>query len=122
MIEQRDRDRAALMLYELEAQRSMVVLLPSTDDSIAKRGGKRRAVAMRNCDWYRRFCRLYDSGRRRPRRRRAHDTLIKRQATRRALLRIMRGSDDSVYTGRLLAFMEAERSVFRPVDVDSIPV
>lgn len=35
MIKQRDRDRAALMLYELEANRLMVTLLPSMDEAIA---------------------------------------------------------------------------------------
>lgn len=126
MISQRDRDRAAMMLYELEGQRLMVVLLPSTDDAIAGDGGKRRAVAMRNCSWYRRFCSLYDSGRKRPRRKRHHDTLIKREATQVALRKLMRGMNDCIYTRRLLDFIEMDRerqwAVYRPVDVDSIPI
>ena len=121
MISQRDKDRATIMLYELDSHRLIVELIPSNDFEIAERGGKVRAVMSQNCVWYRKFCSLYTSGRRRTRQGRKHDTLIKRAATRAALLKLMRGIDDCVYTDRLLDFIYQSREVSRPVDVEAIP-
>ncbi len=88
------------MLQELESNRLEVVLIPDCYDMTLN---SRRVVISQNAAWYREFCSLYERGRRSGRK---SDTLIKRENTVKALKKIINGVNDSVYTERLLDFME----------------
>lgn len=71
---------AEQMHHELAGRRLEVVLVPSPVEHWPT-DRQRRVVCERNPAWYREFCRQYPSNRSRPRQRRKHDTLIKRQHT-----------------------------------------
>ena len=103
------------MLYELESQKIEVCLIPLPD------GRKKRVAFEQNPEWYRRFCALYESGRSRPRKRSKSDTLIKRRATIAALRKLQSGINDTIYTERILEFVESQNREYEPVDVGAIP-
>ena len=92
------RETAAIMQAELQAERLTVVKSPSQTIG----GNAIRAVVSVNPAWYRGFCSQYTSGREKPRRKKHHDTLIKRQHTIDALGRLAAGVNNWVYTDRLL--------------------
>jgi hypothetical protein len=94
------------MLADLDYYHLEVVLIPSHDPDCAMRGGKIRVAHEHNAEWYQDFCSEYTARRKRPRRKRLHDTLIKRSNTRRGLLEIINGRCDSIYAQRLRDFIE----------------
>ena len=101
------RKRARALLNELDSNRLEVVLVPDRQSCGYGNDFRRlRAVQSQNAEWYREFCRLYASSSH-PQRRR-FDTLIKRQATRRALIRLSEGVNGTVYSERLIRFIESE--------------
>jgi hypothetical protein len=88
---------ARLLLEELESGWLEVIKVPGRD------GGYVRVPTSVNAEWYQRFCRLYEQGRRRyPKPR----TIIKRCHTIRALGRLVEGGSDGVYAERLAPFLE----------------
>jgi len=92
---------AETFLDELEGNILEVILVPSRDDDCAMRGGMIRCVASKNARWYREFCLLYESSRRR----RKPDTMIKRQWTRRGLNALREGKCHTIYAQRLKKFI-----------------
>lgn len=100
---------AERMLYELESNRLEVCLIPCSGEHFDPRNMKKIRVAVsQNCKWYRDFCDSYTSGRKRPRNRSKHDTLIKRRESISALKKIISGKNDCVYTRRILDFIILE--------------
>jgi hypothetical protein len=86
------------LLAELESNSLQVMLVPTRYRM--NEGGCVRVAVSKNATWYRRFCALYASGRKRNNR--AFDTKIKRLATIRALERFAQGaSPRGVYGERL---------------------
>lgn len=96
---------AEQMRHELASRRLEVVLVPSPVEHWPT-DRQRRVVCERNPAWYREFCRQYPANRSRPRQRRKHDTLIKRQHTLRALAEIENGRLESEYAKRVYPFVE----------------
>lgn len=96
---------AEQMRHELASRRLEVVLAPSPVEHWPT-DRQRRVVRERNPAWYREFCRQYPANRTRPRQRRKHDTMIKRQHTLRALAEIENGRIDSEYAKRVYPFVE----------------
>lgn len=91
---------AEFMLFELCQNRLRVLALPPEKQC------KIRVVVEQNPPWYQEFCATYTAGRKRPRRRRKHDTLIKRRETMNALERMSNSADWSgVYQERLIPFV-----------------
>lgn len=91
------RMAAQLLLEELLSSGLEVIKVPGRE------GGYIRVPVSVNCEWYRRFCRTLQRGRRRyPKPR----TIIKRCHTVAALKRLMRGNDKSAYAERLMPFLE----------------
>lgn len=92
-----------IMLAELESFRLEVVLAPLNPRMRGyNEGGCKRVCASRNCDWYRRHCAKFPSGRTKPRRN--FDTRIKRRDTLRLLHRLIAGkTSTSIYAPELLA-------------------
>lgn len=99
------RGTAILMLEDLNARRLRVVLIPSRVPEVAQMGGKIRAVESENPTWYKRLCRTYEAQRTRPRRRKKHDTLIKRAQVRSTLARMAQGNGRGEYAQRLIPFL-----------------
>lgn len=101
---------AEQMREELASRRLEIVLVPSPVEHWPT-DRQRRVVCERNPGWYREFCRQYPSNRTRPRQRRKHDTLIKRQHTLRALAEIENGRIETEYAKRVYPFViqQAER-------------
>ena len=89
--------RAARMLEELDSGYLEVCKVPG------RQGGYVRVVCNCNAEWYRVFCRRFERGRRRYRKPR---TIIRRCHTRKALLHLAAGKNGTVYSGRLVEFME----------------
>lgn len=79
------------MLLELEANALIVVLTPASEPM--HEGHQVRTVYMQNSSWYRRLCEEYTAHRNNPRRRRKHDTAIKRSEIVRILNRMIEGKD-----------------------------
>lgn len=107
------RETALVMAGQLESERLVVSLAPSERPEIAQAGGMIRIVDGRNPEWYIRFCEDHPTRRSRPRRRRKHDTAIKRQDTLRGLYEIASGRADSEYAQRLLEYVEREEANYR---------
>lgn len=101
---------AEQMREGLASRRLDVVLVPSPVEHWPT-DRQRRVVCERNPAWYREFCRQYPANRTRPRQRRKHDTLIKRQHTLRALAEIENGRIKTEYAQRVYPFViqQAER-------------
>lgn len=89
------RELAQVMLWQLESKRLRVSLSALPD------GRSIRVVDERNPAWYQAFCARYRAGRKRPRQRAKHDTLIKRQLTLNGLQDLIDGKKSTVYTQRL---------------------
>lgn len=86
----------AMMLDELLSSYPETIKVPSRE------GGYIRVPVSVNAEWYRWFCRKYKGTRRRyPKPR----TIIRRQTTIIALLRLIAGDYRGVYAERLLAFV-----------------
>lgn len=101
------RQQAAMwMLIELDSSRLVVNLVPNEVRAKYDRGMYLRKAVERNCDWYRDFCGEFAANRSKPRRRKHHDTLIKRRSTLRALNEISEGRADTLYAQRLLPFVD----------------
>lgn len=88
-LSQAEQDMAAELLDDLARSRLEVALAPAPRARHAQHCI--RQVLNRNPDWYRRLCGQVANWRRTPRRRRAHDTGIKRDRVERSLLRLNRG-------------------------------
>ena len=67
------------MLFELETNKLIVVKKPNIYKEKTERGVDIRSVESRNPSWYRQICEKYPSNRKKPRKKRIHDTKIKRQ-------------------------------------------
>jgi hypothetical protein len=93
---------AEQMLWELEANYLEVVLIPAREQRHA--GHCVRAVQYQNCEWYRKFCASYSSGRKGAKTR----TRIKRRETINALQAILNGQTSGVYVERLLEIIADE--------------
>lgn len=78
---------ALLMHEELESNRLEVTIAPCWGN-YGDDGRWNRLVEWRNPEWYQELCATYTANRSRPRRRRKHDTLIKRANILRALQEI----------------------------------
>jgi hypothetical protein len=100
------RREAQKMLMELESSRLEVVLIPSKFPDCAMRGGMIRAVQESNTRWYRDFCSQYTCRRKKLRRKRKHDTMIKREWTIKGLGELIRGRCETSYAHRLADFIE----------------
>ena len=94
------RRMAEEMLAELQSQRLEVVLVPSREGV-----GMIRAVSEQNPEWYREFCRLYPSRRRRSHLKQEFDTAISRKTTIKGLEHLLEGNVTSPYAERLLNFI-----------------
>lgn len=98
---------AILMQEELEYNRLDVTLAPC-HGHYGDDGRYRRIVESRNPAWYRDLCSEYTSGRTRPRNRKKHDTLIKRQLILRALEDIGNGRCHTVNAQRVYPYVKEE--------------
>lgn len=96
---------AEMMHSELESQRLEVVLVPSPVEYWPTER-QRRVVCERNPGWYRRLCARHQSGRRKPRRKKHGDTLIKRKHVLRALQEIAEGQLETEYSRRVYPFVQ----------------
>lgn len=105
-------DTANAMLGDLMYQRLRVTLAPSQSDDV-QRGRMIRVVEQQNPRWYRELCREYTARRSKPRRRRKHDMLLKRQHVMRALEEIADGRCQTEYAQRVLPFVEAQAEFYR---------
>lgn len=83
------------MLWQLERKKLSVSLSALPD------GRSIRVVDEHSPAWYQAFCARYRAGRKRPRQRAKHDTLIKRQGTLKGLQDLIDGKKSTVYTQRL---------------------
>lgn len=111
MVSPEIKEAAEWMLYELESNRLEVCLIPCSGVHFDPRNMKKVRVAIsQNCKWYRDFCDSYTSGRKRPRNRSKHDTLIKRRSTIQGLNKIVSGRLGGVYVERLTDFINEELS------------
>lgn len=111
-ITSRQRETAKFMKWELETQKLVVTLAPSEIREVADKGGKIRVVEEHNPDWYRELCNEYRSGRRKPRRRKKADTLIKRQSVLRALDEIISGRVETIYAERVFPYVEEQNAQY----------
>ncbi len=109
--------RAVEMLEELQEKTLIVIPVPAPRQRFY--GHKIRAVAERNPEWYRDFCRLYPKRRRRARRRSKPDTLIRRQLTIEGLRRLATGCCQGLYAGRLRSFIDQQLERERERERDS---
>lgn len=91
------------MLWDLRGNSLEVVLIPAPAPKHSNHCI--RAVQYANANWYRKFCSLYPGNRKRAK---AHDTMIKRQWTEKALVQILEGKTKGVYVERLLEFIKTE--------------
>lgn len=94
------RVEATHLLEELQSHWLEVCKIES------RHGGYIRVPVSVNAEWYRRFCRKYQSSRHKyPKLR----TIIRRETTINALRRIMRGDLSGVYAERLMPFLTEVR-------------
>jgi hypothetical protein len=94
------RRYASRMLAELDGGWLHVIKVPG------RHGGYIRVVCSHNADWYRDFCRRFEHGRLK-RRYRKPRTVIRRCHTRKALEHLVAGKNSTLYSGRLMEFIEA---------------
>ncbi len=104
--------RALEMHAELLEHKQEVILVDSEDDECAMRGGKIRLVVDRPPRWFTEFGNMYPKVHRPTTKRRytRPRTKIARHAVLRALLRLGRGDNSTVYTERLLEFIDRQIS------------
>jgi len=99
------RGIAKLMKRDLMTRRLRVTLIPSRIPEVAAAGGCIRQVEEDNPTWYRMLCKAFEANRTRPRRRKKHDTTIKRAHVIRALDELARGVVRSEYAQRLTPYL-----------------
>lgn len=91
---------ARCLLADLDAGHLHVAKVRAGRDS-----GYVRVVIQYNSDWYRCFCRKHET-RRRSRASRKPRTIVKRCHTRKALLHLAAGKNSTLYSSRLIEFIE----------------
>jgi hypothetical protein len=83
------------MLGELESGWLEVVLTPSRFQECAERGGKIRVVQNQNAEWYKNLCNKFTS--QRGRKRRLHDTSLKRRNVIQILRTLIKNNKSNSY-------------------------
>lgn len=92
------------LLNELESHQPEVILIPQK--RFTNVDGMIRVAAEKNCSWYRKFCALHTSTRKRNND--LHDTQIRRHNVIRSLNRLMLGQCRTRTARRLLDFIQTQ--------------